>query len=428
MKNFNGNKKMIKIESSSSNNRSKRIRTTITFILAFSVAAFVASGVSYAAKPAPALNATVCSRIGGVWTPSTCTIPEGTVGVVSSGFTINNGVKLDIRGSLTIPAGLTVTNASSGTIIVENAGGVIPTNGVAPTMPFHDWETGLLVLGTLANSGTITVQNVYDGTNLKPQGTEGITISVSFSATDPADLSTYAVVPGVLTNSGTITIQNGDQTRGIEILGTIDNSSSGTIIVANIGTGSAGIYNKRFGGSQMYIDGTMTNAGSIIISSSGDSNGPNGVQYSYGIYNQGLFTISDTGTFTILPSPITDDSRGLYNGGSFTNYGTVTNDRGSFSEGDDSSKANWGSYNEAGTMINYGTTYAKGTFYNNLVMLQYGTVTSSGTFDDETGHSMINYGTFYNSGLILGGKNRGICIDKSFTDGTTTTYIGNGCR
>ncbi len=418
MKNFNGNQK------------SKRIGTSITFVLAFSVVAFVASGVCYGAKPSPsALNAPVCGRIGGVWTPNTCTIPEGTAGVVSSGFTISNGVKLDIRGSLTIPSGLTVTNASSGTIIVENSGGIIPPS---TPLPFHNWETGMVVLGTLANSGTITIANVYDSTNLKPQGTEGITISVSVNATDPNDLSTYVAVPGALTNSGTIIIRNGDQTRGIDNLGTIANSASGTIEVANSGFGSVGIYNKRFGGSQMYIDGTLTNAGSITISSSGDSNGPSGVQFSYGIYNQGLFTISDSGTFTILPSPNDDDSRGLWNGGSFTNYGTVTNDRGSYFDGDGQglSTAIWGSYNEAGTMINYGTTYAKGTFYNSLIMLQYGTVTSSGTFYDATDPVLLmtNYGTFYNSGLIIGGKNRGICIDKSFIDGTTITYIGNGCR
>ena len=62
---------MIKIERrSSSNKKSKRIgTTTITFVLAFSVAAFVASGVSYGAKPpSVTLNATVCSSIGGTWT------------------------------------------------------------------------------------------------------------------------------------------------------------------------------------------------------------------------------------------------------------------------------------------------------------------------------------------------------------------------
>ena len=139
---------MIKIESGgSSNKKSKRIgTTTITFVLAFSVAAFVASGVSYGAKPSTptALNAMVCNRIGGVWSANTCTINETTSSLVSSGFKIYNGVVLDIKGGLTINPGVTIANA--GAIIVENSGGVIPNN------PLHDWETGLLVYGTLRGS------------------------------------------------------------------------------------------------------------------------------------------------------------------------------------------------------------------------------------------------------------------------------------
>lgn len=405
---------MIKIEQSSSNKKRKRIGTTIiTFVLAFSVAAFVASGVSYGAKPSTptALNATVCNGIGGMWSANTCTIPAGTSSVVSSGFKIYNGIVLDIKGSLTINTGVTVANA--GTIIVENAGGVIPNN------PLHDWETGLLVYGTLNNSGTITIANVYDATNFK--GTEGITVSVSVSVTNWNDPSTFVVVPGTLTNSGTIIIQNSAQTRGIENLGTIANSASGTITVENTGTSSVGIYNKRFGlNSEFYINGTMTNTGSIAISSSGDSN--NGAQYGYGIYNISLFTNSATGTFTINPSPFSDDARGFYNAGSFTNYGTFTNDRGSYTG--DLITSTWGSYNWAGTMINYGTTSAKGTFYNNLMMLNYGTTTSHGTLVDATPDKlMINYGTFYNYATIIGGTNKAICIDERSTYPEAT-----GCR
>ena len=169
--------------------------------------------------------------------------------------------------------------------------------------------------------------------------------------------------------------------------------------------------------------GTLTNTGSITISNSG---GPDG----YGIYNVSLFTNSATGTFTINPSPASDDAGGFYNADSFTNFGTFTNNRGIFNQADPSAST-WGSFNNAGTMINYGTTYAgtisagTGTFYNNSIMINLGTITSHGIFFDESeslnGSTMINYGTFYNYGLIGGGVNKGVCIDGPGEPG------GSGC-
>ena len=413
---------MIKIESSSSSNKkSKRVRTTtVTFVLAFSVAAFVASGVW--AKPPPPINATVCATIGGTWTPNTCTIPAGTGGEANQPFTISKGVTLDVQGSLTIPTGVTITNAKDGTIIVENAGGV--------STPFDDpvWRAGILVLGTLDNSGTIIIKN-------ETANTEGITVSVSVSENDPPEPNPFAVVPGTLTNSGTITIQNRDQTtRGIKNLGTIANSHSGTITVANRVADSVGIYNRRsdhipLGSNYYYINGAMTNAGSITISNSGDSSG-------WGVYNVGLFTNSAKGTFTINPSPASDDagSGGFYNKGSITSHGTFTNNRGTV-ESLYGPTPIWGSYNEdPGTMINYGTTFVdadgaldspdfKGTFYNNSVMINLGHITSHGVlFDESAGATMINFGTIYNYGGIGNGTNKGICVDE-----TSTNPAAGGC-
>jgi hypothetical protein len=372
---------------------------TVTFVLAFSMAAFVASGVSQAKPPAWAqLDPSVCGGINGEWTPSTCTIPEGNSGVVSSRFKIGKGITLDIKGSLTIPRGMTV--ASSGTIIVENTGGVVPGD-------FDPWGTGVLVYGHLDNSGTITVQNVYEGTSEK--GTEGITVSVAIDATDQNDPNTFEVVPGALTNSGTIIIQNRAHTRGIKILGTMTNSASGAILVANSLTTSVGIYNRREEPYPKFVtNGTLTNAGSITIANSGDYNG-------FGIYNQGLFTNSASGEFTINEPPEVahDAAVGFWNGGSFTNFGKFTNDRGVYAP----PTVTWGSFNPAGTMIIHGTTSARGTFYNSLIMINLGTITSHGLFADEsTGATMINYGTFYNYGFIGGGVNKGICIDEKSTN------------
>ena len=373
-------------------------------VLAAGVAAFVASGVSYGAPPKP-LNAEVCKGISGAWTPKTCTIPENTSGVVSSGVKINKGDTLDIKGSLTVNPGVTIDN--DGTIIVENVAGV--------STPFDDsvWGAGLLVLGTLDNSGGITIKN-------ETANTEGITVSVSVSQNDPSDPNPFIVVPGTLTNSGTITVQNRYQTRGIKNLGTLANSATGTITVANSLTTSVGIYNRRDNhlDSKYYVSGAMTNAGRITISNSGDSSGN-------GIYSGGLFTNSATGTFTINPSAASDDAAiGFYNKGSFTNYGTFTNNRGSFNEVNPPTST-WGSFNElGGTMINYGTTYAgttpdrTGTFYNDAIMINLGKITSYGVLVDLTenesplGSTMINFGTLYNYGAIYGGTNKGICIDE----------------
>lgn len=424
---------MSKIETSCSSNKKSKT-TTITFALAFTVAAVVASNASYGAKP-PAttgLNATVCANLTGsasnwVSITNTCTIPAGYSSVMSSGIKITNGVSLDIKGSLTIPQGVTLTN--SGTIIVENAGGVIPGNyALDPESLFHtDWQTGLLVLGTLANSGAITIQN-QSATNTDLHGATGITVSVTFNAIDTNDPNTFDVVPGTLTNSGTITVNNSDsnaRTRGIENLGTLDNSASGTIRVANRGAAGVGIYNMRYlvtSDAQFYINGTLANAGIIQVTSSGqsippDPNIPNSeTQYGYGIYNNGHFTNSKT--FTIENNEI-DDGRGLYNSGTFTNYGTLTNNRGSYSQysNSDLTTVTWGSWNELpGTMINYGETFvgdpasATGTFHNGSIMLNFSAITSYGWFQDEFG--MINYGTFYNFGHISGGANQGICIDE----------------
>ncbi len=417
---------MTKIDTSSF--KKSRTTRTIPYFLALS-AAFVACGVSYGAKPYPALNATACTGISGAWAtlPSpTCTIAPGSFGVVSSDLRIVNGVKLDIQGGLTIKRGATVSNA--GTIIVENAG------GVAPVPPFHDWETGVLVFGTLDNSGSLTVANVYDATNATPQGTEGITVSFAVGGSQ-SDPSTYVVTAGALINSGTITVQNTARTRGIKNIGAFVNATSGTIIVANSGTSSVGIYDRReklSSDNQFYAVGTLTNDGNIAIQSSGDSNG--GLQYGYGIYSVSFFTNSASGTLTINPSPVDDDAGGFYNKGSFTNFGTFINNRGNIDEVD-ITKSTWGSVNElSGTMINYGTTNAgtitpgTGTFYNDSLMVNLGRITSHGVFVDvsygSNGSTMINYGTFFNYGLIGGGVNKGVCIDEPATD---TSPAGGGC-
>ena len=427
---------MSRTGSSRSNKNTNRIGTITSTFVAFSVAAFVASGVSYGAKPptTTGLNATVCANLSGSssnWLNNTCTIPAGTDATLASGVKITNGVTLDIRGSLTVPPGLILAN--SGTIIVENTGGVVPPyDGLETSNPAHgDWQTGLLLLGTLDNSGAITIQN-QSATNTDLHGATGITISVTSSQIlDPnsPDWPNFKVFPGTLTNSGTINILNGvnnARTRGIENLGSLTNS--GTIAVANRGAAGVGIYNMRYRVSldaQYYIVGTLTNTGTIQITSTGPSLPPDAAnpdqQYGYGIYNNGHFTNSKTFAIEANPSE-GDDGRGLYNSGTFINYAAFTNKRGSYSS--DAATVTWGSWN-VGTMINYGNTLVgelvdgnpseTGTFYNEALMLNFSSILNYGWFDDH-GY-MLNYGTFDNFGHVDGGANQAICIDEPGSDG-----------
>jgi hypothetical protein len=383
---------MSKIERSGSKEKSKRAGTrTIGFVLAFSMAALTVSGAAYGAKPTPNLNATVCQSISGTWASPTCTIPAGTDGVARSDFRIAKQNTLDVIGSLTINAEVTVFN--SGTIIVENVGGVIPEYG-------NGFPAGILILGSLDNSGTITIGNLTDDT-------EGIGVNFSFNLTDPENPQ---VTPGVLTNSGTITIQNaGIGSQGINNLGVLNNAASGTITAANSSTDSTGIRNERFGDGQ-YLNGTITNAGSMTLANSGDG-------YGRGLSNAGSFTNSATGIFTINSSTVTDvNAYGMRNNGTFTNFGTFINNRGTYSG--DPLLATWGSYNiSPGAMMNYGKTYVgtstdgSGAFYNEVMMINLGEITSYGVMYD-AGAFMANYGTIYNYGLIVGGGNVGICIDE----------------
>ena len=185
------------------------------------------------------------------------------------------------------------------------------------------------------------------------------------------------------------------------------------------------------------VEGTLTNTGSMSVSNSGEGYSGDGNYCGplptdpcgYGVYNQGLFTNAATGEFAIHPSPVAGDpARGLFNGGSITSYGTFINDRGIFSD----AQQTWGSFN-GGTMINYGTTTAKGTWANGGVMINLGTVTN-GTetsygvmYDVSPGHTMLNYGTIYNYGWIKAGVNQGICIDKGWLDADGNAHNGKGC-
>ena len=396
---------MSTMESSGRGHQESNGTGTNALVLALPVAALLASSAVYGArpKPAPDINATVCQSISGVWTSHTCTIPAGSEGVANSDFKISKGNTLDVKGSLTVKTEVTISNA--GTIVVENVTGVTPEYGDPGVM------AGIVVLGTLDNSGAITIRNVTDNT-------EGIAVSALVSDNSLLVPNPFVIVPGVLTNLGTITIQNTGQTQGINNnVGVLNNAASGTITIANSLTSSVGIRNERLS--------TITNAGVMTIANSGDA-GVDGVGGGRGLSNAGSFTNAATGTLTINPSPsgvAGDAAWGLRNNGSFTNLGTFINNRGVYSGNPDTST--WGSYNlEPGAMMNYGRTYVgtpsdgSGTFFSVSLMMNLGEITSYGAL---IGGAYLNYGTIYNYGFIQSGADVGICIDEPGNPG------GSGC-
>jgi hypothetical protein len=339
----------------------------------------------------------VCANISGSWVAPVCTIPAGVNGVATSDFRIAKPNTLEVRGSLTVPEGVTLLNA--GNLLVENSAGV-------PIGDFDDSGllAGILLFGFIDNSGTVTIRNTE-------ANTVGIAISVTVSEFDPTAIDPFVVVPGVLSNLGMVQVQNTGSSQGINNLGTLYNAASGSISLANALTGSVGIRNRRDStiASQYYLVGDLTNAGILTTGNGGDGS-------SRGLSNSGAFTNTATGTFTIGASSVTDPlAYGFRNNGTFTNVGTFINNRGQLDD-IDYLLSTWGCYN-IGTMINYGVTFVGseavpvGSFYNEAILLNIGDITTYGTLFDAGGY-MVNYATIYNFGLIVGGANLGICLDE----------------
>lgn len=318
----------------------KRIEITtaivlVAFLAVSSIAVVLAPEASYAAK-LPNLSSTICKSISGTWTikTNTCTIPAGTISNVTSGFSIPARYSLVIDGTLNI-ASHSVTIANSGTITVENV-----YDGVINTL-----TTGFILNGTLTNSGIIIIKN---------SGADSVGIGIIFG---------YAMY--------------GDTIVGYD-LSTLTNALSGNITILNSGNRSVGIWNY----------GLLTNSGVVTINALTGAG-------AMGILNQGSFTNDASGTINNYDGPATPYTSVCYIGDSTCIYGIANN---------------------GGTMINYGTTNNHGAIGSNgYVMLTYGTIYNYGTIYRGSGQ-LINYGTVDNYGTIINSgpdypHNRAICIN-----------------
>lgn len=330
---------------------------------------------------------------------------------------INNSSSI-VTTEITNQSGASITG-ESGSIEISNGGtnaGTITQNIVNVTS------------GTLANSGTITVQNQFtNGATIT--GDTG-SISVSGESSNTGSIAQNSIsVNGDFTNSGTLQAttfnNNGELTGTGNLIAAGGSNSNGKTIeqdtieitgnYTNNGTMTA---NKEFTNTSSDITGS----GSLIIKDDA-GNSSNGGSISQTIVNISGNKFTNTGSIT-TSKEFTNSAANLENNntitsnGSFTNTGNIT--------GQGSISANQGGTNTGSITQKEVTT--DGTF-NNGDGTTAGTITTdkltnNGTFNNNSGSSIIsdeiiNNDKFVNNGSIGSSTDKGTIDNKG-------TFTNNG--
>lgn len=330
---------------------------------------------------------------------------------------INNSSSI-VTTEITNQSGASITG-ESGSIEISNGGtnaGTITQNIVNVTS------------GTLANSGTITVQNQFtNGATIT--GDTG-SISVSGESSNTGSIAQNSIsVNGDFTNSGTLQAttfnNNGELTGTGKLIAAGGSNSNGKTIeqdtieitgnYTNNGTMTA---NKEFTNTSSDITGS----GSLIIKDDA-GNSSNGGSISQTIVNISGNKFTNTGSIT-TSKEFTNSAANLENNntitsnGSFTNTGNIT--------GQGSISANQGGTNTGSITQKEVTT--DGTF-NNGDGTTAGTITTdkltnNGTFNNNSGSSIIsdeiiNNDKFVNNGSIGSSTDKGTIDNKG-------TFTNNG--
>lgn len=246
---------------------------------------------------------------------------------------------------------------------------------------------------SIDNAGTIAVHNTL--VNLRTINNSG-TITIDSTSIDVAASPLAGIVnAGAINNSGHIIVENSLYDDGYRYIPTIGINIVGT----KLDTDETN--------TDFYFNAILTNeeSGTIVIKNSNDSTG---------IYNLG--SISNFGTITVNDLVCTDTSAppvGINNLGLFINEisGMLDNDFG------DIYLNTIGIRNTEGTMVNYGTAKNNGGIVTSgFIMLTYGTINNYG-YLLHLGGELVNYGLVNNYGVIdaTSGNNyphnRGTCID-----------------
>ncbi|WP_309601537.1 hypothetical protein [Sphingomonas sp.] len=380
---------------------------------------------------------TVDNAAGGTISGTTQAIQSAGLGAT----TINNGG--DITNGIVSTGGgnLIIDNAASGNIVrvvfgsaidLSNGGALTLTN--AGDVVGSGWGiVGRNAGDSITNSGRIA-SGTISGDTITSGGNQGVLLASGGSVTNLAGgqiLGTTAVqTSGVtsVTNAGSITGGTGQFNRGVYFTtagGTLDNQLGGTITggrgvqatgtatITNAGTITSNCAAPSFQCTAIVLfnGGTITNAATGVITSSGR-----------GIGGQGASTTTVINNGSITSTLANDIAVILFGGGSITNNatGTIANANG------------YGAYifSTAGSIANAGSITGQ---FGASIDSTSGTVTNSGSIaGTNTGVSGFNATLgLTNSGQISGGTygvfgNSGATNVTNLSGGTISSSGGAG--
>lgn len=343
-----------------------------------------------------------CQLIGGTWSNSpkpTCTIESGgTVTLALSGGTtlVVNGL-LFVDGSITVgssgalalgPSGLIY---NYGTITVDSGGALYNNQGTMNNEPSANIidDGAFSNYQTVQNSGTITVSSSTPFNNYGTLDNLGGSLNALLSTVDNAGTlqneGTIAVTVSDFSNSGTY-YGNGGMSLTI---GSMTNSGSFTL---NSGGQTLLLGNSGPDGSTLTNTGTITNFADITVDPSSAVHNNAGATVS----NGGAITVDSGGTLT--NSGTFDDGVPSQGSGDVLNYGTLNN-YGTFAidQGQLTNQAGATLTNEAGGVVSnpYNNEYSQADVSYNEIY-NGGSFTNAGTLN--VGSDFANRGSFSNAG------------------------------
>jgi len=199
---------------------------------------------------------------------STITIPAGVTVTINGNLTINNNQTLNVKGNLIVTGSVTNngTNNISGKIDVggtyENKGTFSSSTGLNAESFTNSGNAtisggNLIVSGALTNSKTLEVSNGN-------VSAESISITGGSSKTTVSGALTSR---GTISTSGTVTVGDGMQGTDITTNGTLNVSGGRVTASGNFTNGATTTFSGD--NASLIVDGKLSNTGSLKMAGSG---------------------------------------------------------------------------------------------------------------------------------------------------------------
>lgn len=199
---------------------------------------------------------------------STITIPAGVTVTINGNLTINNNQTLNVKGNLIVTGSVTNngTNNISGKIDVggtyENKGTFSSSTGLNAESFTNSGNAtisggNLIVSGVLTNSKTLEVSNGN-------VSAESISITGGTSKTTVSGALTSR---GTISTSGTVTVGDGMQGTDITTNGTLNVSGGRVTASGNFTNGATTTFSGD--NASLIVDGKLSNTGSLKMAGSG---------------------------------------------------------------------------------------------------------------------------------------------------------------